>query len=197
LTTQFTDVQLDALRELANIGSGTASTALSSMLGRPVDISVPKAEALPLADAVDAVGPGESLVTGVVVGITGEMEATVLLLFGRQDAATLCGLLGVEAGTEMGESALAEVGNIVATSYLNALAAMSGLAVEPQPPQAATDMLGAVVATVLAGRASAEDITLVLDSDLQVEDADCGLTFLMVPSREGVELLLGRLGLGS
>jgi chemotaxis protein CheC len=197
LSPQFTDVQLDALRELANIGSGTASTALSSLLGRPVDISVPQAEALPLADAVDAVGPGETLVTGVVVGVQGEMEATVLLLFGERDAATICRLLGVEAGTEIGESALAEVGNIVATSYINALAAMSGLAVEPEPPQAATDMLAAVVATVLAGRATDEDLTLVLDSDLQVEDEDCGLSFLLVPTRDGVELLLGRLGLGS
>ena len=49
--TTFSDLQLDALRELANIGSGNAGTALSSMLGKPVDISVPTAAALPLAEA--------------------------------------------------------------------------------------------------------------------------------------------------
>ena len=52
--THYTEMQLDALRELANIGSGTAATALSAMLGRPVDISVPSARALPLAEAVEA-----------------------------------------------------------------------------------------------------------------------------------------------
>ena len=47
---QYSDLQLDALRELANIGSGKASTALSSMLGRSVDITVPSAfSALPSA----------------------------------------------------------------------------------------------------------------------------------------------------
>lgn len=193
----FTHPQLDALRELGNIGSGTASTALSSMLGRAVDISVPKAEALPLADAVDAVGPGEDLVTAVVVGVVGEMDATVVLLFGDHDSETVCRLLGVEAGTEMGVSALAEVGNIVATSYIDALAMMSGLAMEPEPPQAATDMLGAVVTTVLAGRAAEDDLALVLDSQLAVGGEDCGLSFLLLPSGDGVSLLLERIGMGS
>ena len=46
MSSPYSDLQLDALRELANIGSGTAATALSSMLGRPVDVSVPSARAL-------------------------------------------------------------------------------------------------------------------------------------------------------
>jgi chemotaxis protein CheC len=196
VSTQFTDMQLDALRELANIGSGTASTALSSMLGRSVDISVPTAAALPFADAVDAVGPAERLVTGVVIGVRGDMAATVLLLLGEGDAATLCGLLGVDPADEMAVSALGEIGNIVGASYINALAAMTGLEIEPEPPQSATDMLGAIVASVLAGRAAGDDIALVLDSDLTVEGEDCSISFLLVPSRGGVRELLARLGLG-
>ena len=59
MTPRYTDMQLDALRELANIASGTAATALSQMLGREVELSVPRVLALPLADAVDACGePG-------------------------------------------------------------------------------------------------------------------------------------------
>jgi chemotaxis protein CheC len=196
VSTQFSELQLDALRELANIGSGTASTALSSMLGRSVDISVPTAEALPFADAVDAVGPAERVVTGVVIGVNGDMAATVLLLLGESDAATLCGLLGVDPADELAASALGEIGNIVGASYINALSAMTGLALEPEPPQSATDMLAAIVASVLAGRAAGDDIALVLDSDLRVEGEDCSMSFLLVPSHGGVQELLARLGLG-
>ena len=192
----FNDLQLDALRELANIGSGTASTALSSMLGRSVDISVPTAQALPFADAVDAIGPAEKLVTGVVIGVAGDMEGTVLLLLGDNDAAVLCALLGVDPADEMAASALGEIGNIVGASYINALGAMTGMEMEPEPPQSATDMLAAIVASVLAGRASGDDIALVLDSDLQVEGEDCSISFLLVPSPGGVQELLSRLGLG-
>jgi chemotaxis protein CheC len=193
---QFSDLQLDALRELANIGSGTASTALSSMLSRSVDISVPTAAALPFADAVEAVGPAERVVTGVVIGVHGDMTATVLLLLGDGDAATLCGLLGVDPADDLAASAVGEIGNIVGASYINALSAMTGLTLEPEPPQSATDMLAAIVATVLAGRATGDDIALVLDSDLTVEGEDCSISCLLVPSSGGVQELLTRLGLG-
>jgi chemotaxis protein CheC len=197
MSKHFTDTQLDALRELANIGSGTASTSLSGMLGRPVDISVPAAAALTFNDAIDTIGAPEEEVTGVVLGVVGEMEGIVLLLMRTADAAGLCNLLGVDADSEMGQSALGEIGNIVGTAYINALAQMTGLAIEPSPPQSTTDMLGAIVASVLAGVAGAEDVALVLDSDLRVEGEDCSLSFLMLPTRDGVEELLGRLGLGS
>jgi chemotaxis protein CheC len=193
--TRYTDTQLDALRELANVGSGTASTALSSMLGRSVDITVPAATVLPMAEAVGSIGDPEAEVTAVVLGVVGDMQASVLLLFTPQDAELICGLLGVEAGTEIGESALLEVGNIVGTSYLNALAEMMGLGIEPTPPATATDMLGAVVQTVLAERAGAGDVALLLDTDLVVEREDCSISFLLVPEQGGVEQLLARLGL--
>jgi chemotaxis protein CheC len=192
---RYTDLQLDALRELANIGSGTASTALSSMLGRSVDISVPSAFVLPMAEAVEAIGKPESEATGVVLGVVGDMPASVLLLFTPNDARLMCGLLGVEAGTEIGVSALKEIGNIVGTSYINALAEMTGMTLEPTPPASATDMLGAIVETVLAERAGAGDVALLLDSDLVVEREDCSVSFLLVPDEGGVEQLLARLGL--
>jgi chemotaxis protein CheC len=192
---QYTELQLDALRELANIGSGTASTALSGMLGRPVDISVPKAEALPFADAVEAVGDSESEVTGIVLGTTGELNGTVLLLVPPADADKLCRMLGVEPDDEFALSALGEIGNIVGTSYINALASMTGMEIEPTPPATATDMLGAIVATVLAGSAMSGDVALMLDSNLVVEGEDCSISFLLVPDQGGVDLLLSRLGL--
>ena len=191
---RYTDIQLDALRELANIGSGTASTALSSMLGRSVDISVPNAFVMPMAEAVGTIGDPESEATGVVLGIVGEMPGSVLLLFTPKDAELMCGLLGVEAGTEFGVSALMEIGNIVGASYINALGQMIGLELEPTPPAAATDMLGAIVETVLAERAGAGDVALLLDSDLVVEGEDCSVSFLLVPDQGGVDQMLQRLG---
>lgn len=191
---RYTDLQLDALRELANIGSGTASTALSSLLGRSVDISVPNAFVLPMAEAVGTIGDPESEATGVVLGIVGDMPGSVLLLFTPKDAELMCGLLGVEAGSEFAVSALMEIGNIVGASYINALGQMIGMELEPTPPAAATDMLAAIVETVLAERAAAGDIALLLDSDLVVEGEDCSVSFLLVPDQGGVDQMLERLG---
>ena len=193
----YTDTQLDALRELANIGSGTAATALSSMLGRPVDVSVPSARALPLAEAVEATGDPEAEANAVVIPVIGDLTGVVLLLFSPEDAAGICRLLGVEPDSEWAESALGEIGNIVGTSYMNAMGAMTGLEMEPDPPLAARDMLGALVASVVMDQLDGtSDTTLLLDSELLVEGESCSMGFLLVPAAGGVQVLLERLGLG-
>jgi chemotaxis protein CheC len=193
---RYTDMQLDALRELANIGSGTAGTALSSLLGRPVDISVPKAAALELADAVEAAGDPEDVVWAVAVPVDGDLDATALLLVGEADAASICGMLGVDAESEDGRSALQEIGNILVASYVGALATMAGFELDLRPPSSARDMLAAVVATVLAGASQGHDLAIMLDSELEVEGEACALSFMLLPTPEGVAELLTRIGLG-
>jgi chemotaxis protein CheC len=193
---RYTDMQLDALRELANIGSGTAGTALSSLLGRPVDISVPKAAALELADAVEAAGDPEDVVWAVAVPVGGDLDAMALLLVGEADAASICGMLGVDAESEDGRSALQEIGNILVASYVGALATMAGFELDLRPPSSARDMLAAVVATVLAGASQGHDLAIMLDSELEVEGEACALSFMLLPTPEGVDELLERIGLG-
>ena len=190
----YTELQLDALRELANVGSGNASTALSGMLGRSVDISVPKAQALPFAEAVEAAGPAEQDVTGIVLGIVGEMNGTVLLLVPPADADKICRMLGVEPDDEYALSALGEIGNILAASYIGSLGAMTGLDLDLTPPQTVTDMLAAIVASVLATRAAGTDTALILDSELRVEGEECSLSFLLLPEPGGVREILARMG---
>jgi chemotaxis protein CheC len=193
---RYSDLQLDALRELANVGSGTAGTALSALLGRPVDISVPNAAALDLADAVDAAGAGEEVVWAVVVGVGGDLEATALLVVSERDAAAIAALLGVALDTDDGRSALEEVGNILVASYVGALGAMTGFVLDLRPPASTRDMLGAVVATVIAARSDGRDLAIMLDSELRIERDAIALSFMLLPTPEGVDELLERIGLG-
>ena len=195
VTPRYTELQLDALRELANIASGTAATALSQMLAREVELNVPRALALPLADAVDAAGSPDDTVCGVVIPLEGDIEGLVLLLIPLDSAETLCRLLGVEAGSEVGDSALSEIGNILGTSYLNALVAMTGLTLGPCPPHLSTDLLGAIVASLLAATAGDAEMALVLDSELDVAGEPCSISFLLLPTAGGAVDLLTPLGL--
>jgi chemotaxis protein CheC len=193
---RYSDLQLDALRELANIGSGTAGTALSSLLGSPIELSVPSASALELADAVEAAGEPADVVWGVVVRVTGQVDATALLVIPEADAATICAMLGVEADTDTGRSALGEIGNIMVSSYVGALATMTGFELDLRPPQSTRDMLGAVVSSVLAAQSDEHELALVLDSELEVAGEACTLSFMLLPTPAGVAELLHRIGLG-
>jgi chemotaxis protein CheC len=194
----YTDLQLDALRELANIGSGTAATALSGMLGRPIDISVPNPVVLPIPEAVEAAGPADEERWAVAIPIVGDLDAVVLLLFDEPAAATLCGLLGIDPADEMAISMLCEIGNILGASYVGALGQMTGLELEPSPPQPARDMLASIMSTVLLMPGADTDNAMLLDTDLTVEGEDaCSPSFLFIPSKGGVGEMLARLGLES
>jgi len=192
---RYTELQLDALRELANIASGNAATSLSQMLGRGVELSVPRVLALPMADAVDACGDPDEDITSVVIPLDGDIEGVVLLLITLEGADALCSLLGVEARSEIGASALQEIGNILGTSCLNALAAMTGLHLEPCPPHITTDMLGAILSSLALTQTTSTDLVLVLDSELEVENEPCSISFVLLPTDGGVSDLLRPLGL--
>jgi chemotaxis protein CheC len=195
VTPRYTELQLDALRELANIASGNAATSLSQMLGREVALNVPRVLALPLADAVEACGSPEEATTSVVIPLDGDVTGVVLLLIDPQGAEALCNLLGVNAWDEIGESALREIGNILGTSCLNALAAMTGLHLEPCPPHLTTDMLGAIVSSLALSQTATTELVLVLDSELAVADEPCSISFVLLPTEGGVTDLLAPLGL--
>lgn len=196
MRTNYTEIELDALRELANIGAGTAATSLSGLLGMPIDVAVPTAAAMTLADAIDATGPAELCVTGVAIALDGDLAGSALMLFADEDVATLCGLLGLEPDSEYAASALGEVVNILCASYLGALGDMTGLRIELGPPEQVVDMLGAIVGSILAMSAGASDVALMLDSALIIEGRACSLSFLLIPSADGVDGLLAQLGLG-
>ena len=112
------------------------------------------------------------------------------------DAKTICGMLGVEADTDTGRSALGEIGNIMVSSYVGALATMTGFELDLRPPESTRDMLGAVVASVLAAQSDAHELALVLDSELELAGEACTLSFMLLPTPAGVAELLHRIGLG-
>ncbi|MFN8222953.1 MAG: chemotaxis protein CheC [Gaiellales bacterium] len=189
----FTQMQRSALLEVANIGSGHAATALSQMLGKPVEIGYSEALLTVLAEAIDRIGAptGRSAVVDTPVAGDG---GTVLLVFPDEAADQLCSLLGTTMSDPMGRSALQEIGNILATSYLNAIVEMTGMDLEPEPPSVEVDLLGDLLGQSAAGRGAPGDPTILMRSHMTVESAAARFSFFFVPRVASVNQLLDRLG---
>jgi chemotaxis protein CheC len=192
----FTDLQQSALREIANIGSGHAATALSQLLGRPVEIGYSEALLTVLAEAIDRIGAPMSRSAVVDTPIRAD-GGTVLLVFPDDTGEELCQLLGTSLSEEIGLTALQEVGNILATSYLNAIVEMTGMELEPEPPNVEVDLLGQLLSQSAASGGSPSDPTVLMRSQLTVEASTAKFSFLFVPRIGSVETLLDRLGVGN
>jgi len=189
----FSELQLDAMRELGNVGSGTAATALSSMIGLPVDIDISRASAVSVGEAADSAGPPSTLLTAIVLPIVGDLQALVMILMSPATAQTVCELLGVSVGDEMGDSALREVGNILGASYVRALGTMIGAALEPQPPELVHNVLSTILATALPS-AGEDEVALLLESTLTIDERECSPSFVFIPSAGGLTDIFDRLG---
>ncbi len=192
---RYNALELSAVQEIANIGAGSAATALSLLVGRPVDIGVPAVELVSLAVASERIGPAEARVAAVLTPVKGDVPASLLLAFPDDAAAVLCGLLGTTADSDMGRSCLQEIGNILTGSYTTAIAGMTGLAIEPEPPLLAVDMLGSVMDAVLSLAVEAADSVLFLQTAIRIEGVECSFGFLFVPSENAIPALLAALGL--
>ena len=196
-TDGYSELELSAIQEVANIGTGNAATALSQLVARAVDIGIPKAELVPLAAAAERIGPLESMVVAVLTPVKGLMQASMLLAFPYASAAALCEMLGTDVDSEMGQSCLQEIGNILTGSYTTAIAGMTGLNIEPDPPLLACDMLGSVVDAVLAMSVEVSDTVLFLQTSITIEGSACDFGFLFVPRQGAVQNLLRALGLAA
>jgi chemotaxis protein CheC len=195
-TLGFNEMQQSALREIANIGSGHAATALSQLLGRPVEIGYSEALLTVLAEAIDRIGAPMGRSALVDTPIKGD-GGTVLLVFPDDTGEQLCRLLGTSLTDELGRTALQEVGNILATSYLNAIVAMTGMELEPEPPTVEVDLLGQLLSDSAASGGSPSDPTVLMRSELTIEASTAKFSFLFVPRIGSVDTLLERLGVGT
>jgi chemotaxis protein CheC len=181
--------QLDAIREVANIGAGHAATALSQMTNRTIMITVPRVNIRPLEDACDTVGKPDEVTAAILMHMMGDLTGRALLLFPQRSARTLCDfLMRREIGTtqefgEMEQSALKEAGNILASAYLNALSDFMGMMLVPSVPSLVIDLSGAVLTTAHLNFGHDRDYAFCVETSFRLEGATepLGGHFLLLP----------------
>ena len=119
-------IQLDALREIGNVGAGNSATALSQIINKRIDMNVPNVALVPIEDVPELVGGPDTVVVGVFLRVYGKAPGNILFLLPQKSAFYLVDtLMGREHGTTtkldpMDVSALKEIGNILSGAYLNA-----------------------------------------------------------------------------
>jgi chemotaxis protein CheC len=181
--------QLDAMREVANIGAGHAATALSQMTNRTIMITVPRVNVRPLEEACDLVGSPDDVVAAVLMHMMGDLTGRTLLLFPERAARTLCDfLLRRELGTTtsfgtMEQSALKEAGNILGSAYLNALSDFMGMMLVPSIPSLVIDLSGAILTSTHLNFGHERDYAFCVETSFRVEgDTEpLGGHFLLLP----------------
>jgi len=200
--TRLTDGQLDALKEISNIGMGHAATALSQLIGETVRLRVPQVSVTDIAQVPELLGGSERVVVGVTLQVLGDARGNILLIFPEASASLLIARLLRQKQTdleidEISGSTLKEVGNILASAYLNALGSLLHMTLIPSIPLLAHDMAGAIVDHVLIELSMAGDLALMVDTVFQGDSPDQQPVkghFFLLPDPGSLDLVLKAAG---
>ena len=196
---QFADldeISRDILKEIGNIGTGNAVTALSQMLMHPVDIAVPDLKILKYQEVCSLLDSADELQTGIMVGVGGEMEGMFLFLLSETfTMMVLNKILGEEEREflnpgEMERSLICELGNIMCGCYINALASVMDLKLEVSVPDVCIDMGGAILSVPLSRFLRVSDDILMIDNLFHLGGESFLGRILFIPEPDSLDMML-------
>lgn len=192
-------MQIDVMREIGNIGAGNAATALAKMLSKKIDMAVPKVNILEFRDVGDLLGGEERVVAGIYFKLDGDLTGSIMFILDYESAKKLINLLfGQEVVgdsiDEMGQSALQEVGNILAGSYCSSLSSLTGLTLNISVPSLAIDMAGAILSVPVILFGQVGDKVMLIETDFYEGGDKVNGNFFLIPDEGSFEPLLKSLG---
>jgi chemotaxis protein CheC len=195
--------QLDVLREIGNIGAGNAATALASMLHKKVDMDVPKSKILDFKEVDEILGQPDTVVIGILLSVTGDITGNIMFILDYDAARLLVNMLmgkNLNDTTEFGDmelSALKEIGNILAGSYLSALSGLTNLNIMPSVPDLAIDMAGAILSVPAIEFGKVGDSVLYIETAFREGSQKVVGDFFLIPDIDSYDILLTALGVMS
>lgn len=197
---ELSDMHIDALREIGNIGSGNAASSLAMMLSDQIDILVPVVRILDYEQVMEELGGPEQMIVGLLLCLDGDVNGMIMFLLHQNFANTLLASLIGEAdvgGTvdEMSYSALQEVANIMAASYVNAIADLTGFTINVSVPSMCVDMLGAILSVPAIHYANISDKMIFIEDKFHGKDLNAPNHILLIPDVESLDKIMTSLGI--
>lgn len=193
-------VAIDCLKEIGNIGSGSAACSLSEMLGKPVVMRVPDVIVMDYQEVIDHMGGPEKVITGILVRLEGDISGMIMFLledsFAKVVLSTFMNVQDVSVIKldETQLSAISEMGNIMAGSYLLALSQLTGLTIDMSVPSMTVDMLGAIMSVPIIEFSEVGDKVLFIDDGFVIDGVDIKSNIILIPEMASLATLMEKLG---
>lgn len=168
---ELTPMQIDFLTELTNIGGGNAATALSQIINRKIQMDVPKVSFVSYQELFSDYIKMEEEVCAVSIRVHGDAPGNFLFILNTEDAAEfikmVASTISPEVYDEIYVSAMQEVGNILCSSYWNALSRLLDLTFISSVPAFTQDMFGAIMTTAYIESGQYGDTLLFIENILK------------------------------
>ncbi|MBO8176552.1 chemotaxis protein CheC [Aeribacillus pallidus] len=203
---RITSLHLDILREIGNIGAAHAATALSQLLNQKIDMKVPNVNIVTFDEMMELAGGAENIVVSVFLRIEGDAPGSMFFILPLDQASQLIQQLTGDQTfsfehppySEIGLSAMQELGNILSGSYLSSLSDFTNLSLYPSVPALSVDMAGAIISYGLMELSQTSDYAIVVDTNIKKDEASdeeaINGHFFLLPDPQSFEVIFQSLG---
>ena len=194
------EMYLDVFKEIGNIGSGNATTAIANMLNATIDMKVPKVELMEASKLGGAICPEEETIVGIFLEVTMDISGSMMFLLKMDAARHLVNKLlgttktGEEPFGEMELSVLKEIGNIIAGSYLSAISNMTNMTIAPSVPYISVDMAAAILSVPAIMFGQYGENALFIETEFG-DDVMINGYFILMPDEDSYVKILSSLGI--
>ncbi len=196
-------MEIDTLKEIGSIGTGNAATALSSLIGQPVRIQVPEVRIMGYNEAIEWIGGPEEITAGVLVKMSGQING-IMLSVQQLDFVNLVlenmlgrGVENYYGLHEMETSALVEIGNIMISTFINALSTLADIDITLTVPAFTVDMQGAIMAVPMAEYGGQSDYIMTIGGNFVCGGKVVPCRLLLSPDIRSLNVLMRKLGVSS
>lgn len=197
MSLEFNALQLDALKEVINIGGGNAATSLSRLINNPVQMTVPTIEVMTYDEVYQNIMAEDTVVSAVMTRLIGTAEGVFLMIGEKEDMNQLAGILlpaDVGHNQEMMDSALKELANILVNSFLNSVTKMLDVHLLTSIPLLTRDMFGAIVSSVYMESGIYDETVLILKNEFFYMGERMEASLYFIPTPGVLEKLISKLG---
>lgn len=194
------ELQLDVMREIGNIGAGNACTALSVLLGTPVDMSVPQVQLLGYDTTAEHLGGEDNMVIGLKVNITDDLDGMMVHIVQKRFAERIINTFyaktieDIAALDEMDLSVLNEMANITSGAYANSMATLTGLFVNIGTPTQIPGKVSDIIRLPITEFIKPGERILMVDEEFTIEDERITSNMIMALESDSLEKLFSKLG---
>lgn len=200
---QLSSLEIDTLREIGSIGTGNAATALSQMMNKPVRITLPEVRIMEYNEAIEWIGGPEEVTAGVLVKMSGDIGGIMLSVQKLELVnVVLNAMLGesidsYENLTELERSAMIEIGNIMISTFINALSGLADVNIKLTVPAFAVDMQGAILTVPMAEYGGMSDYLMAIGGNFVCDGKEVPCHLILSPDLRSLDFLLRKLGVSN
>jgi chemotaxis protein CheC len=169
----LSELQMDALTEIFNIGAGRAASSLSEIVGDEVKLSVPRVQLYQSSEInAEVLSLNSPRVGAVKQSFSGPFNADAMLLFTEERAMEIVhdmmgSQVGIEEIAEFEEEAMCELGNIILNACLSSMADILKLTLDSSLPAYSVGETDTILRQIISE--ANQPVMLVLHIDLAIE----------------------------